>query len=308
MLFNIISENSKKYGNKPALNNWSWAELPEIIKNRAYLEVCNSSGVDILLDILKASSLNRPITVLPLDGNFLQPNYDKKFLLTLYSSGSTTGVKKPKSLSESVILSNAKNSIAVHNLTNQDCVLTVCTMNHTGGINAQTIPALIAGSHVIISKFNPYKFWEEINLYNVTITHLTPRMIDSLIKFNKWETSMLRLVTCGSDCVKPEHVSCWTKHNIPLLINYGMTEAGPIIINHQFNPGDDLAIFDYGVPLGTQQWCDVKIIDDELWLRGDNVIGGDTWFATDDVVCKRDKWLLYRGRKSADCKIIPKRY
>jgi len=91
------------------------------------------------------------------------------------------------------------------------------------------------------------------------------------------------------------------------MINYGLTQAGPITVNHIFNPGDDLSVFERGVPLGTKRWCQTRIVGNELELRGDSTIV-DEWLATDDCVEEWGGWLLYQGRKSAGCKIIPKSY
>lgn len=308
MLFATLLNNAKKYSNRVALNNWKWSELIEIIDSRSYKEFTTSSGVEILLDILKAASVNKPIVVPPISGNYLHKSLTENFNITLYSSGSTTQFKKSIVLSEKMLMSNAENSIQAHNITSDDKILTVCSTNHTGGINAQTIPALVAGAHVIVKdKFEPYKFWNDIFEHNITITHLVPRMMDTLIRRHGSRESPLRLVTCGSDCIKKEYVSWWQNCRVPFMINYGMTEAGPIIINHKFNPDDDLSIFDFGVPLGTQRWCDVNIIDGELWLKG-NAVVGDGWLRTDDCVEQYKEWLIYKGRKSAGCKIIPKSY
>lgn len=308
MLYNTVIENSKKYGPRPCINDISWRELPEIIRRRTYVPFTRSVGVNILLDILKAASVDRPIIVPPLAGDCLYKDPGPSFSLTLYSSGSTGGFKKPITLSEGVIMANARNSIEAHGFTGRDRVLTVSSMNHTGGINAQTIPALIAGAHVVIEdKFEPHKFWDIIAGHDITVTHLVPRMIDTLIKIGGRGNSPLRLVTCGSDCVKGEHVAWWLDNGVPFMINYGMTEAGPITVNHCFNPGDDLLIFDLGVPLGTRRWCDSRVVDGELHLQGDSVTGDD-WLFTDDCVEEWGEWLIYRGRKSAGCKIIPKSY
>lgn len=308
MLFTTLINNAKKYENRVTINGLRWSELIELVSNRPYTEFTTSTGVEILLDILKAASINRPIIVPPLSGECLYKDPGPGFSLTLYSSGSTGHFKKPITLSEGVIMANARNSIEAHEFTDGDRVLTVSSMNHTGGINAQTIPALIAGAHVVVvDKFEPHKFWDIIVDHDITVTHLVPRMVDTLIKIDDRRRSSLRLVTCGSDCVKGEHVDWWLDRGVPFMINYGMTEAGPITINHCFNPGDNLLVFVRGVPLGTQRWCDVQIVDGELHLRGDSVIG-DGWLATDDCVEEWGEWLIYRGRKSAGCKIIPKSY
>jgi len=309
MLFNAFSNAAKKYPDRLALNEFTYSELLTMISQREYVPVCSSTDWTIILDILKAASINRPITILPRvrRTDVFPVSKQSDFGIKLFSSGST-GDRKGLFMPERMILANAENAIACQQLTHEDKILTVCSLNHTGGISAQTLPGLLVGAHVIVEKFNAFNLLRLIDQHQITVTHLVPVMIDAVkIVRSSADVSSLRLVVAGSDCVYKHHVEFWMSKKIPFMVNYGLTEAGPIIINHVLTQ-DDLAVFDLGVPLGKTTWCEFAIINGELWIRGHNVMTSFAWFPTGDCVELIDDWFIYKGRLSAGCKIIPKQY
>jgi long-subunit acyl-CoA synthetase (AMP-forming) len=179
-------------------------------------------------------------------------------------------------------------------------------LRHTGGINAHTIPGLLAGAYINIIEPHWLMLSKIINNLEITHIHITPRISCFLEKIRNFNVN-LEVVMCGSDCVTKSSVEFWIKRSKKFIINYGLTEAGPIIINHTFDINSDLSIFDKGTPLGTKCWVEYKIENRELFLRG-STIHKNGWLATDDCVDIDSNWFIYKGRKSAGCKIIPKRY
>ena len=312
LLFNAFQDTVKNYANRLALNHLTYQELLKAVLEHEYRYVCDNTDWTIILDVLKASMLNKPIVILPKfnrDSVTVPPVDNNGFGIMLFSSGSSSGNRKCIFMSDRMIMANAENATKCQSLTFADIILTVCSLNHTGGLSAQTIAGLLAGSHIIVEQFNAFNFLRLITQHNVTVTHLIPVMIDALIKVNSnVETSSLRLVMAGSDCVNKKHVEYWLSKNVLFIVNYGMTEAGPIIINHKFSPGDDLTVFSKGVPLGTTTWCQVDIVDGVLMLKGSSLMINNVWFNTGDCVEKYNEWFVYNGRHTAGCKIIPKQY
>ena len=280
-----------------------------MVVDRPYTSVCKATDWTVLLDILKASQINKPIVILPkFHRDSITPSVPNgEFSITLYSSGST-GQRKPIVMSEQMIMSNAENAMASQRLTHLDRILTVCSLNHTGGISAQTLAGFLCGAHIVVGQFNAFSFFKTLHDYDITVTHLVPVMIDALtrVKFSTPPKS-LRLVMAGSDCVYKHHVEFWINKNINFISNYGLTEAGPIIINHEFTADSDLSIFEQGVPLGTNAWCQTRIVDGVLWIKG-RAVNGYEWFNTGDCISYIDNWFVYRGRQSAGCQIVPKAY
>jgi acyl-coenzyme A synthetase/AMP-(fatty) acid ligase len=309
MLFNRFLATAKKYSLRLALNNLTYGQLLEQVMARPYTQICEQTDWTIILDILAAARDNKSITILPKfkrDG-IIMPAPRDEFGIFMFSSGST-GVRKDIWMPGTMIEANADNAIDCQQLSFEDKILTVCSLNHTGGTNAQTIPALLCGAHTIIEPFNAFNFFRLLTEHNITVSHLIPVHIDMLIKINPdIKLPTLRLITAGSDCVYPHHIDFWISRGVEFVANYGMTEAGPIIINHRYLPGEDLTSHATGVVLGDTYWCDYKIINGELYLKG-ACINVDDWLATGDCVEQLGPWMFYKGRKSAGCKIIPKQY
>lgn len=309
-----LYENFRKTANlfldKKAVNDLSFSDLLHLIDNHEYRFISTSSGENIIIDILHASKVNLPLVIKPkyLNNDLILPKIrSEQFELYMYSSGSSGKSKPPIRIPESMILANCEIASKSQDLTYEDNILTICSLNHTGGLNAQTIPGLLAGSTIHIKNFNAFTFFKDLIDYNITKTHLIPIMIDSLIKLNSFKDNKLKLVVAGSDCIKKEHVKFFIDHKIPFMCNYGLTEAGPIIINHTFHANKELDIFDLGFPLGDKCWTDYKIEDDELVIKGKSVYVDD-WFKTGDCIEQHKNWVFYKGRKSHGCKIIPKKY
>lgn len=311
MLFNTFYSTVQKYQTALAINDLTYQEVYDLVKSREYKSVSYETDWTVLLDILKAAEVNKPIVILP---KFHREEVDipselpDEFGIILYSSGST-GVRKQIFMPERMIVANAENAIRCQRIIPADKILTVCSLNHTGGISAQSLPGLLVGAHVIVTPFNVFNFFKIIQIEKITLTHLVPIMIEGLEKVkNKYDLSSLRLVVAGSDCVYKKHVEFWISRGVNFMSNYGLTEAGPIIINKEYTKDTDLSIFDQGVPLGTVAWCDTKIENGELLLKGDCISNNQDWFKTGDCVYQIDQWYMYQGRLAAGCKILPKKY
>jgi hypothetical protein len=300
MLFTRFKETAQKYFNKLALNTMTYGELLALVESEC--------GGGVLVDILRASRLNKPCVILPHNkiGIELPQELPDEFCLVLWSSGTSGGNRKPVILTETMLIANANNSIKCNEITPIDVIYTVCSMKHTGGINAQSLPALLAGAHVVVESFNAFSFFRRIGELEATITHLVPRMMTALNQVDWRSVPTLKTVMCGSDCVEKWHVEFFINRGCGFIINYGLTEAGPIIINHHFKQGDDLSVFNYGVPLGTKAWCETVFTGRQLGLIGEEVKYG--CILTGDCVFLREGWFMYEGRVNAGCKIIPKAY
>ena len=87
------------------------------------------------------------------------------------------------------------------------------------------------------------------------------------------------------------------------MANWGMTEIGPTAINATYRSVDEVQESKRrqakGTILGNTYYCDYKIINNELHVKGDISVYGNTWFATGDIVSKNPLGeLFYVGRKN----------
>lgn len=219
----------------------------------------------------------------------------------LQSSGTTGSPKKIFQTPEK-LRAASKIALAAQNITAQSRVLTVCRMSHAGGLLAQTLPAWSIGAHVEIKAFNAFTFWRDIKGF--THTHLTPTHCDLLMQTSHFANMDLTgvFIACGSDNVSFEIIAAFVERGASFMCNWGMTEIGPITINTVFDSIDKVDLyreqsFVQGTLLGDRYYCDYKILDGELWVRGE-VCVYDDWFNTHDLVAVNQQGAMYHlGRR-----------
>ena len=100
---------------------------------------------------------------------------------------------------------------------------------------------------------------------------------------------------CGSDRVQSGIIQNFIDRGAIFIVNWGMTEVGPVAINRNFVPG--IQVHTTETIMGNNTECDTKIVDGELHVKGDICIYDD-WFATGDIVTKENGHFYYMGRKS----------
>jgi acyl-CoA synthetase (AMP-forming)/AMP-acid ligase II len=219
----------------------------------------------------------------------------------LQSSG-TTGEPKRIFQPPAKLLAANRVAVAAQNITAESRVLTVCRMTHAGGVLAQTLPAWSVHAHVEIKPFNAFTFCRDINGF--THTHLTPMHCNLLMQTKNFRSLNLDgvFVTCGSDNVTFEIIEAFVERGAVFMCNWGMTEIGPVTINTVFNTLEKVKQYREQAPadgtlLGDRYFCENRIIDDELWVRGDVCVYKD-WFNTHDLVTCNEQGAMYHlGRR-----------
>ena len=215
---------------------------------------------------------------------------------TALPTSGTTGA--PRRIFQPPHKLQAANSVArqVQAITINSRILTVCTLEHAGGLLAQTLPAVEVGALVDIQKFNPYSWVRQITDY--THSHLTPDMARAVIKTRGFSSVNLSGITimCGSDRVHSRIIQSFIDRGATFIANWGMTEVGPVAINSTFNPGDVVTTTEN--IMGNSVHCETKIVGGELYVKGDICVYDD-WFATEDIVSEVNGMFYYMGRKNA---------
>jgi acyl-coenzyme A synthetase/AMP-(fatty) acid ligase len=212
---------------------------------------------------------------------------------TIVSSGTTGEPKRIRRTPENL---KACNEVAIEAqmLTHKSKVYTCTAMDHAGGLLLQTLPAYTLGCEIEVTKFNPYKFMREFKHY--THTFLPPKMCQAIMKTKAWQTCDLtgKVIAMGSDPILSTEIQAFIKKGATVIANWGMSEIGPNVIQKTFRPGDVINFT--GTILGDTKYCDTKIIDNELYVKGDICIYDD-WLATEDMVYSVGDVYYYMGRK-----------
>ncbi len=232
---------------------------------------------------------------------------DPDDVLIVYTSG-TTGTPKGAVLTQSALLWNGFNSIHAHDLSQDDHVLSALPMFHVGGLNNQTLPALLAGATVTLHKrFEPGAWLADVGKRKPTISLLVPATMAAVLSHADWKTtdlSSLKLLNTGSMVIPDSLIRAFHERGVPVGQIYGCTETAPIAVvllkEDAFRkPGST------GKPA---PHCEVKLVDGEIWVRGPAVmrgywpdysgLTGDGWFRTGDLARVDEEgfyWIVGRS-------------
>jgi acyl-CoA synthetase (AMP-forming)/AMP-acid ligase II len=227
-----------------------------------------------------------------IDKDVLQIKLHKRRGVNIVSSGTTGEPKLVHRTPENLKACN-KVAIDVQMLTSKSKVLTCTKMDHAGGLLLQTLPAYTLGCDIHITKFNAFRFLKEFQ--NYTHTFLVPKMCQALMKTKGFATCDLtgKVIAMGSDPIESYEIKAFIDRGAIVIANWGMSEIGPNTINKTFRR-DDTIDFTQNI-MGDTAHCDTKIVDGELYVKGDICVN-DGWLATGDLVEYNDGIYWYYGR------------
>ena len=234
---------------------------------------------------------------------------DADDVLIVYTSG-TTGIPKGAVLTQSALLWNGFNSIHAHDLSQSDHVLSPLPMFHVGGLNNQTLPALLAGATVTLHKrFEAGAWLADVAKRRPTISLLVPATMAVVINHSDWkgaDLSSLKLLNTGSMVVPDSLIRAFHERGVPVGQIYGCTETAPIAIVLL----KDHAKAKVGSTGKPAPHCEVKLVDGEIWVRGPAVMRGywpdysglteDGWFRTGDLARIDEEgfyWIVGRSKE-----------
>jgi fatty-acyl-CoA synthase len=237
---------------------------------------------------------------------------DDDELLIVYTSG-TTGRPKGAVLAQSALLWNGYNGIHAHDLGQSDHILSTLPMFHVGGLNNQTLPALLAGATVTLHpRFDPGRWLASVREDKPSISLLVPAAMQAVIAHPDWPATplgSLRLLNTGSMVVPESLIRAFHARGVPVGQIYGSTETSPIAIVLQRQD----AMRKVGSAGKPAQHCEVRLAEGEILVRGPNVMrrywadAGATadaldaqgWFRTGDLARLDDEgfyWIMGRSK------------
>lgn len=218
---------------------------------------------------------------------------------TIYTSGSSG---EPKAIFQppSKIVANSHAAIEVQEINSSSVIYTCLNPERAGALFAQTIPGLMVGATVDLAKFSPYEYVRVAHKY--THTHLTPKQAKAIMLTKGFKDLDLsgKTFLVGSEPVTWDIIDAFVERGATVITIWGMTEIGVNAILHKFRSVFDVVAAKLKTPedttiLGNIFYCDWKIEDECLWVKGDICVY-DGWFNTKDLVVEKDGWLFYKGR------------
>ena len=282
-------------------------------EHRTILADCSPKWLFGGLDFeVHAKDLGIPLGRFEYKEQFEPNGSDADDVLIVYTSG-TTGKPKGAVLTQSALLWNGFNSIHAHDFTQQDHVLTALPMFHVGGLNNQTLPALMAGASVTLHKrFDPGLWLADVAKRRPTVSLLVPATMQAVVSHADWartDLSSLKMLNAGSMVVPDSLIRAFHARGVPVGQIYGCTETAPIALVLL----KEDAIRKLGSTGKAALHCEVKLVDGEIWVRGPNVMRGywndpaataaaltpDGWFRTGDLARTDEDgyyWVIGRSK------------
>ena len=236
-------------------------------------------------------------------------------LATIMFTSGTTGKSKGVMLTHRNLAENA---------TAQDMgfepgmvLLSVLPIHHAYCLSMDILKGMSLGTVICIND-SLLRVLKNIKLFEPNIILMVPLMIETFAKKleeTDWLPApiikakvfgkQLHTVCSGGAYLNPDYLKRFEKYGITILQGYGMTECAPVISSNCPNDKKDGSI---GKCMPN---CEVKVVDEELWVRGSSVMQGyykmpeetaetlvDGWLRTGDLgYVDEDGFLFLTGRK-----------
>ena len=238
------------------------------------------------------------------DGILPAVTVDPSSLCAVLFTGGTTGRSKGARLSHRAVMAGTRNGCYCLDEVFEERYLLVLPLTHVFGLIRNLLTSLYTGSTLFICKNNKDMF-RDIAGFRPTVLVLVPALAEMALNLSRqFGRNMLgpdlKYIICGAAAVAPYLVTEYLKYGVRLLPGYGLTESANLVSG---NP--DAAIKPDSVGF-IYPGMDYKIVDGELWLKGENMMDGyvgdeensiayspDGYFKTGDLVRMDDEGFLY---------------
>ena len=223
--------------------------------------------------------------------------------ITIHSSGSS-GPSKPFFQPPAKIRAANKVARTVQDITGNSRIYTIMKLEHAGGLFVQTLPGYEVGAKIDIEPFNAFTFVKKIRNYTHTIiSPLHAKLIMKTKTFNDLDLTGIT-ITCGSEPVTWDIIEAFVPKGCKFIADWGMSEIGPVAINHIFETMDEVNRVKAICPknatvIGSKKYCEYKVENEELAVKGDICIFDD-WYYTKDKVVEVEDILFYTGRTNCE--------
>ena len=231
---------------------------------------------------------------------------DKSQPAAIFFTGGTTGAPKGAVLSHAALMRGSCNAIfkpgrviGVHRY------IALLPLSHVFGLIAGTMGCFYTGN-LIFTCEDMKATIGKLPVIKPTILIIVPGICDILAGLCKmygpqFLGGQLRMIISGAANVPPRLVSIFTQLGVEFCFGYGLTEGANLTSANKDAVEKPTSI---GKVYPEQQY---RIVDGELWLKGDNVFSGyykdpentkaafseDGWLRTGDLVKEDEEGYLY---------------
>lgn len=196
-------------------------------------------------------------------------------------------------------------------------VMSVLPIHHAYCLSMDILKGTSIGAIICIND-SLLRVAQNIKLFEPNMILMVPLMVETLAK--KLEEAALipapiikakvfgkqfHTICSGGAYLNPKYIDLFKKYGITILQGYGMTESAPVISN---NSNQAMKAGSVGKCIPN---CEVKIVEEEIWVKGTSVMQGyykmpeetaqtleDGWLKTGDLgYVDEDGFLFLTGRK-----------
>jgi long-chain acyl-CoA synthetase len=193
--------------------------------------------------------------------------------IVLLTSG-TSGLASGCVHSVDALLRNAAKHADAIGLRAGDVMLVTLPLHFSYALVAQVFAALVRSARLVLSTppFNPRAYADSVRRHGVTVSSLTPMLLQTLLADEVSLDHGLRVLTVGGDALAPSFADRWlARHpHSELYVTYGLTEAGPRVTTLAVHAEPSSRWTSVGQPLpGTR----LRVgDDDELLVSSDTLM------------------------------------
>lgn len=216
-------------------------------------------------------------------------------LATIMFTSGTTGKSKGVMLTHRNL---AENATALDMGYEPGIVLmSVLPIHHAYCLSMDILKGMSVGAVICIND-SLLRVAKNIKLFEPNMILMVPLMIETLAKKLEEMPGILapivkakvfgkqfHTVCSGGAYLSPAYIELFKKYGITLLQGYGMTECAPVIST---NSNSDFKAGSVGKCMPN---CKVKIVDEEIWVKGTSVMQGYYKMPEETAMALEDGWL-----------------
>lgn len=225
-------------------------------------------------------------------------------LAAIFFTGGTTGAPKGAMLTHGALMRGAFNGIFMTGGTMHKRYYAMLPLSHVFGMIRGMLSCLYTGSSVYVCE-NMQAVFRELPVIKPTTMVLVPGLVELLLGVAKTKGKgalggCLETIISGAANVPPRLMKSFKEFGINLLAGYGLTETANLVSGNADTAEKPDSV---GIIYPETEY---KVVDGELWIRGDSLFSGyygdesatsecfcDGWFRTGDLVRFDDDGFMY---------------